>query len=189
MLRGKELVLKLALLSALLLLPAQADVIAVGVRGGLPFGDAFESLRARNFTIEGRNRFVVGPTVELRLPMGFGASFDALYRRYNFETGQESQGAAQWEFPLMLRYRFPGIVAQPYVAGGPVFTRITGVRALRNSQGIALGAGVDIKVPFLRLTPELRYSRRFQQVLVETRFGQQMRANPNQVDLLVGITF
>lgn len=174
------------LLLALLSLPAFA--IDLGVRGGLPFGDAFERLEARDFQVKGANRFVLGPTLELRLPLGFGASFDVLYRRYSFETSQGSQGAAQWEFPLMMRYRLPGIIARPFVAGGPIFTKITGVTALKNSQGLALGAGLDVSVAGFHLTPELRWSRRFQDVVVETRYGS-LKANANQVDLMVGFTF
>jgi hypothetical protein len=179
--------LKLLALVVLLAGLGRAE-ISVGVRGGLPFGDAFETLRTQDLTVAGKNQFVVGPTVELRLPAGFGVSLDALYRRYSFETGQQDQSGAQWEFPLMLRYRFPGIVARPFVAIGPIFTTITGVTAIKNSQGLAIGAGVDAKIPFVRLTPELRYSRRFQDVIVETRFGNLV-ANSNQIDLLLGVTF
>lgn len=167
-----------------------ADAIAFGIRTGIPFGDAFD--KDNRFNITGRNRFVIGPTLELRLPAGFGASFDILYRRYRFETtsgqGTMSNSGGQWEFPLMLRYRFPGIVARPFIGAGPVFQRLTGVTSLRNTNGLALGAGVDLKVPFVRLTPELRYSRRFQ----DTAAGPGstlLKANNNQFDLLVGITF
>lgn len=172
-----------------LVLTAPVFAIDFGVRGGLPFGDAFDRIENRDFNVKGANRFVVGPTVELRLPLGFGASFDVLYRRYNFESQQTgNQGAGQWEFPLMLRYRLPGIVARPFVGIGPVFTKITGVTALKNSQGLALGAGLDVSLAGIHLTPELRYSRRFQDVIVETRFGS-LQANSNQIDLLVGLTF
>jgi hypothetical protein len=162
--------------------------IDLGVRGGLPFGDAFERGQNRQFNVKGANQFVVGPTLELRLPLGFGASFDALYRRYSFQTDQGNQGAAQWEFPLMLRYRFPGVIVRPFVAAGPIFTKITGVTAVKNSQGLALGGGLDISLAGKHLTPELRYSRRFQDVVVQTRYGS-LQANANQIDLMVGFTF
>ncbi len=177
-----------SLLALVFTVAAPVFAIDLGVRGGLPFGDAFERIENRDINVKGANRFVVGPTLELRLPLGFGASFDALYRRYSFQTAQGDQGAAQWEFPLMLRYRFPGIIVRPFVAAGPIFTKITGVTAPKNSQGLALGGGLDISLAGKHLTPELRYSRRFQDVIVQTRYGS-LQANANQVDLMVGFTF
>jgi hypothetical protein len=166
------------------------DALSVGMRGGIPFGDAFQGDNRLN--LKGKNRFLLGPTIELRLPAGLGVSFDVLYRRYLFEESSggvtTSTGAAQWEFPLMVRYRFPGVVARPYVAGGPTFQTLTGVTKLRNTNGLALGAGIDIKVPFLHLTPELRYSRRFQDTSAGSP-GRLLPANLNQVDFLVGFTF
>lgn len=166
------------------------DALAVGFRGGVPFGDAFK--RDNRLNLTGRNRFLLGPTIELRLPAGLGVSFDVLYRRYLFEEASggvtTATGAAQWEFPLMVRYRFPGVVARPFVAGGPTFQTLTGVTKLRNTNGLALGAGVDIKVPFLHITPELRYSRRFQDTTAGP-LGRLLPANANQVDFLVGFTF
>jgi hypothetical protein len=172
---------------------AKADNIGFGVRGGLPFGDAFESATSRNFEVRGRNRFVIGPTLELRLPAGLGASFDILYRRYGFDTisngNTSTQSAAQWEFPLMMRYRFPGIVARPFIAGGPVWSKLTGITSTRNTTGIALGAGVDISIPLFHITPELRYQRRLQDTIATGATGIGVRSNSNQVDLMVGFTF
>lgn len=167
---------------------ARADALSFGVRGGAPFGEAFE--KESRFNLVGRNRFLLGPTLELRLPMGFGASFDFLYRRFVFEAaGTERQGAGQWEFPLMLRYRFPGVAARPFLAAGPIFHKITGITSPRSSSaGVVFGAGLDLKVPLLNITPEIRYSRRFQDVVVLTGPGS-LDANKNQVDFVVGFTF
>lgn len=169
-----------------------ADALGVGVRGGLPLGDAFKSVENRDFRILGRNRFVVGPTVELRLPAGLGVSFDILYRRYAFEvedgTGR-TESAAQWEFPLMVRYRFPGIMVRPFVGAGPSLNRLTGVTSIRNSTvGVAMGAGLDITIPFFHITPELRYSRIFQENAVRPTLSSLLQ-NQNRFDVLVGFTF
>ena len=168
------------------------DTIGVGVRGGLPLGDAFTSLENRDFRILGRNRFVVGPTIELRLPAGLGVSFDVLYRRYRFEIDDgagRTQSAAQWEFPLMVRYRFPGIIVRPFVGAGPSLNRLTGVTSIRNSTvGVAMGAGLDIAIPFFHITPELRYSRLFQENSVRPTASSLLQ-NQNRFDFLVGFTF
>ncbi len=176
----------------LFLMAAPSFAIDLGVRGGLPFGDAFESLRTANFEVKGRNRFVIGPTLEIRLPAGLGVNLDFLYRRYRFQTVRESgtatEGAGQFEIPVMLRYRFPGVLARPFVAGGPVWSTITGLNSTRNSTGIALGAGIDIQIPFAHVTPELRYTRRFQDTIVSTP-AAALKSLSNQVDLMVGFTF
>lgn len=177
----------------LFLLAAPSYGIDLGVRGGLPFGDAFESLRTSNFETKGRNRYVVGPTLEIRLPAGLGVSLDFLYRRYQFETtassgGTVAKGAGQFEIPVMLRYHFPGIMARPFIAGGPVWSTITGLNSTRNSTGVALGVGLDIHIPFAHVTPELRYTRRFQDTTVSAPSGA-LKSLSNQVDLMVGFTF
>jgi len=169
---------------------AKADAIGVGVRGGFPFGDAFQSLRTGNLTLEGKNRFVVGPTLELRLPMGLGLSFDILYRGYRFPTtggGTETnvQTGRQWEFPLMVRYRFPMVMVQPFIAGGPVWQKLSALNSTSNATGVAFGTGLDIKIPLIHVTPELRWTHR----LSDPVLGGLLKANSNQFDLMVGITF
>lgn len=169
---------------------AKADAIGVGVRGGFPFGDAFQSLRTGNLTLEGKNRFVVGPTLELRLPMGLGLSFDILYRGYRFPSavsGQESGSTTgrQWEFPLMVRYRFPMVMVQPFIAGGPVWQKLSGLNSTANATGVAFGTGLDIKIPLLHLTPEIRWTHR----LSDPVLNSILKANSNQFDLMLGVTF
>lgn len=176
----------LLILFALMGERAGAEAISFGLRGGLPFGDGFKSIQTQSFSLKGHQSFLLGPTVELRLPLGFGASFDFLYRRIrseNVTTGQEN-GGGQWEFPFMARYRLPGVVAHPYIAAGPVFYKVTGLPSFGSTSGIAFGAGVDVKVPLIRLTPELRYQRRFND---KTIGG--LPQNLNQVDLMLGVTF
>jgi hypothetical protein len=170
---------------------AKADAIGVGVRGGFPFGDAFESLRTGNLTLEGKNRFVVGPTLEVRLPLGFGFNFDILYRGYRFPSSTAGGGETssvtgrQWEFPLMVRYHFPMVMVRPFIAGGPVWQKLSGLNSTSNATGVAFGTGLDIKIPLLHLTPEVRWTHR----LSDPVLGGLLKANSNQFDLMVGVTF
>ncbi|MBI3679771.1 MAG: outer membrane beta-barrel protein [Acidobacteria bacterium] len=169
-----------------------AGPVSFGVRGGLPFGDAFEAVKTGQIETVGKNRFLLGPTVELRLPAGVGFNFDILYRRFAFETrspsGTLSDSGGQWEFPLMFRYRFPGVIVRPFVAAGPVFHKITGVTAVKDStSGMAFGAGLDIKT-LVHITPEIRYSHRFQEASAGP-LNRMLKANSNQWDIVVGITF
>ena len=81
------------------------------------------------------NRYIVGPTAELRLPFGFGVEFDALYRHLNYTNFSNSVDvllnssttSGAWEFPLLAKYRFPSKVARPYVAAGVVWDSLSGL--------------------------------------------------------------
>ena len=155
------------------LLPAQH--IGVGVKGGVPIIDATK-LIDRNLTSIRKGDFVVGPMVELLLPAGLGVELNALYRRGN--------GVSTLEFPLVGKYRFPGILVRPTISGGFVFQRLTDIPGLDNRKGIIAGGGVEIKLPKLRIGPELRYTRYNRQIT-----GRGFLTGTNQVDLLVGFSF
>lgn len=176
------------MLLALLAAPAWPQSISVGVRAGVPASDAFETapgpLLFRNLP----HRWTAGPTLEVRLPFNLGVTFDALYSRVEYErvdsTGRESGG--QWEFPLMLRLRSGVGPVQPFVAGGASYNMLTDITTpTSNVAGIVLGAGVEVKIPVIRITPELRYTRRLSDQLAV----EGLRSNRNQLVFLTGITF
>ncbi|MCU1258986.1 MAG: hypothetical protein JWO80_1871, partial [Bryobacterales bacterium] len=71
-------------------------------------------------------RYIVGPMVDIVLPMRFSLELDALYRRVGF-TGYFSsccaysitrERANSWEFPTILKYRLPVVPAHPFVGIG-----------------------------------------------------------------------
>lgn len=180
-------IIRMALLT-LLAVPAWAQSISVGVRGGVPLSDAFEAvpgaLSFRNLP----HRWTAGPTLEVRLPLSLGITLDALYSRVEYERldGQGRDSGGQWDFPLMLRYRAGVGPIRPFVAGGGSFNAITDITApTKNAAGVVLGTGVEIKIPFLRITPEIRYTRRFSDQLEL----DGLRSNRNQFLFLTGITF
>jgi hypothetical protein len=102
--------------------PALAQRIAVGVEGGVRTMDDVSG----SLTPESK-RYIVGPMVELRLPLRLSFEFDALYRRFGF-TGYQSlddlansitrERANSWEFPMILKYNLPGVLAHPFVGVG-----------------------------------------------------------------------
>jgi hypothetical protein len=169
-------------------LPAQN--ISVGFRGGVPFTDSFKTV---NTAVAGdlfKNRpshWIIGPTLEVRLPAGFGVTVDALYNRLGYESAGQVNTGGKWEFPAMVRYRIgpqPGI--KPFLAAGGMFNKITGIRTPKSSAtGIVFGAGLEIKIPFMRIAPELRVSRQFS----ESATVGSLRSNLNQAIFLVGLTF
>jgi hypothetical protein len=139
---------------------AFAQPISFGIRGGVPFTTAFSDVTMTSGSefmrqFSGSNEYLVGPMVELHLPLGFSVEADALYHPLDL-TQQINNGTStfssstiinSWEFPILARYHFlPFPLIKPYSEAGPTF-RATGsaVSSYFSKVGFALGAGVEIK--------------------------------------------
>lgn len=210
--------MRLALIPLILSIPAFADAISVGVKAGVPLTDVVKTageIGGRNFEA-GRANFTVGPVFNIRLPMGLGIEFGAMYKQFEQQAGQVEVTAEpgrplqaqtvpytktgrSWEFPLVGQYRFRNEGAlQPYVEAGVAFNRLSGVltpfRMLVSQTsiqkpageselrtGFVTGAGVELHLPLVRVTPGVRY----------TRYGETQPWLPpaDAVDFLVGFTF
>jgi hypothetical protein len=164
------------------------------------------------------NRFIAGATAELRLPFGLGVEVDALYRRVHYQDtiGNTAIGlitdrttANSWEFPILLKYRFPSTIVRPYVDAGIAFDTLTGVTdtvtqivapapastrttstpaALKDnsSRGFVIGAGIDVHAIAIHLSPEIRYTR---WGVSQFNLAGVLSSNQNQAEFLLGITF
>jgi opacity protein-like surface antigen len=114
-----------------------AGPLSVGIRGGIPLTDFFDNVNNGNFVLTSTtNRYIIGPTVELRLPAGFGVECDALYRHLNYSssfnavdvfTNNRTTGNA-WEFPLLAKYRLATPLVKPYVDAGVAFDTLSGLK-------------------------------------------------------------
>jgi opacity protein-like surface antigen len=131
---------------------AFAQPVTFGVRAGEPLTDFASTVQSalgsgNNVSLNQRP-YVLGPTVELRLPAGLGIELDALYRRQNYSgtvvttsyppatqtTTISSTSADAWEFPLLLKYRFGPKIVRPYVDAGFAWDTLTGLKqALRQT--------------------------------------------------------
>jgi hypothetical protein len=92
-----------------------AQLIQGGIKGGVPLTDNFNAIAApfnccsgiRSFTST-TNRYTVGPTVEVALPLNLSLELDALYKRYHYrETafGIDTQaGQKRRRIPGNMRY-------------------------------------------------------------------------------------
>jgi opacity protein-like surface antigen len=203
-----------------------------GIKGGVPLTDfvnATSGLGGFGNYVETTNRYIIGPTAELRLPFGLSVEFDVLYRHLNYEFGNpaclqapvlntcalsSSTTGSAWEFPLLGKYRFHGKFLRPYVDAGVAWNTISGLKQtieevpksgqtisqttttststpteLLNTTvaGFATGAGVDIHVLLLHLSPEIRYTRWGAKNFLSPDGG--LPSNQNQVEFLLGITF
>jgi len=187
--------------------PLAAQNISLGFKGGVPFTEAFKTSSGPTFNYRSlRNPYTFGPSIEVRLPLRLSISLDVLYKRLSFEgssSGAELRSKAnQFEFPVMVKYRFKDGIWTPYVAAGPSFNKITSVtRTITNpsqflapdefqnssSGGFAFGGGLEFK-PVIRITTEVRWTRRGTKNFLSAASGL-LESNLNQAEFLVGIHF
>jgi opacity protein-like surface antigen len=210
----------------LMAIAALAQPVSFGVRAGVPLTDLLNassalpqpgSLPSRPFTST-TNRYLIGPTIEVRLPLGLSLGFDALYRHYDFSSpgfvtappaiyimeDAERVDGGDWEFPLMAKYHFRSKLARPYVGGGIAWDRLGGWSGfmcvlncgtpstppeLRHDTVTGFVAGVGIDIHVLVL--HLSPEIRY------TRWGAQhflassgvLSSKLDQAEFLLGITF
>jgi hypothetical protein len=187
------------LLPLLLTASALAQPFSGGIKVGLPLTDFVNTVQG--VTSTSTNRYLVGPTVELHLGWGFGLEVDALYRHFDYTNIVGSTigalgsvtSAGDWEFPLLVKYRFPSKVVRPYVDGGVAFDRLSGLTSTvtgspekGTTMGAVLGVGIDVHILILHLLPELRYTRWTSQ---HFNIANVLSSNQNQAEVMVGITF
>jgi hypothetical protein len=174
--------------------------LSVGILGGAPFTDVVHATSVGPSQIlNNADKYTIGPSVQVNLPLGLRVEFDALYRPYGFGTvtaapnltTTTNMSAQQWRFPLLLQYRFPFPIVRPFVEAGPSFEHLTGASSLSSflsspthtsGTGIVLGGGADLKIPFVRLSGEIRYTR-------ETTSYYPGVSNQNQAEVLFGVHF
>jgi opacity protein-like surface antigen len=179
-----------------LLAAAASSTLAQPVIGGLKIGapltDAFSiATGSSSFgsVIANANAYTLGPFVEVRLPLQLSIEADALYRGYNFGTLGATTHASSWDFPIVAKYHFFKGPVKPYVEGGLDFSHLSDVAATfgpnhSTNFGIVLGAGVQLNLLVLRLSPEIRYTGD-----TLKNFTGPIDSNRNQLAFLVGIGF
>src|SRR5450759_2892280 len=104
-----------------------------------PLTDFLNVARTQNINASTTtNRYIVGPTLELRLPFGLGVEADVLYRHFHYSsssgissittnlTNMDTTSGA-WEFPLLAKYRFKGKIVHPFVDAGVAWDKLSGL--------------------------------------------------------------
>jgi opacity protein-like surface antigen len=201
-------------------IPVFSQPISFGAKAGVPLTDFLSTVQSPNFGFNSTtNRYIIGPTVELHLPFGFGVEFDALYRHLNY-TGtanlvdaitNSSTSSGAWEFPLQAKYRFRGKLVRPFVTAGIAWDTLSGLSQTitttvfpskiqsttttshpaelnhSTTTGFVTGAGLDVHLLLVHVSPEVRYTRWGAQHFFSPNGG--LSSNQNQAEFLLGITF
>lgn len=179
---------------------AWSQVLSFGLKVGAPVTDVVKSESWKYGSYDpSSGRYLLGPMVEVHLPFRLSVEFDALYRPVKYRVRStvlgsvsEASGGA-WVFPVLAKYRFSGGLVSPYIAGGMAFNRLSGLKELgdladASADGFVAGMGLEGKLPFLRIAPEIRYTRWRSDNLRHLAGGFGL-SNRNQLEALVGITF
>lgn len=195
-------IFKTALVLGVFAAAASAQGISVGVLGGAPFTDAVKDAYQNNILfVSNSTNFTVGPALQINLPLSLRFEVDALFRPYSFSGGTASNtstvSADQWSFPFLLQYRIktPVPLLRPFVEAGVSFDHLANISAAANNitsgpgalinrsdASLVLGAGVDLKIPIVRLSGELRY-------IHQGAANFANISNVNQAEVLFGVHF
>lgn len=193
---------KTFLLALVLASAVKAELFSIGAKIGVPLGDAYRIATASNRSFASdATQYTVGAMVELHLPLGFGVEGDILYNRFHFSTENlvnslSKANSNSFEFPILVKYRFVNIgPIHPFVGAGPSFRRIQSVlrydpRKTNDAagSGVVFAGGVEIKVLFLRISPELRYTHWGSQSFLDGA-NVLIQGKQSQGQFLVGISF
>jgi hypothetical protein len=200
---------KLLLLISLCSIPAFAEnPFSIGILGGSPFTDVVNHTNQPGYLFSARNtNYTIGPAFQINLPLNLRFEFDALYRPYDFAATSNAVppaatglapanvSARQWTFPMLAQYRFKFPVVRPFIEAGVAVNHLSDISFIgahitsgagtlirQTNAGVVIGGGVDVKIPLVRLSGELRYTRQSQPYFANV-------SDLNQAEFLVGIHF
>jgi opacity protein-like surface antigen len=140
---------------------AAAQPLGLGIKLGSTLTNAVTSVETAS--VPNRHTFIVGPYLEMRLPIGFSIEADALYYPGLFSNGTGGSTGSLWQFPVLLKFGLPLGPIKPYIEGGPAYSHLSDVAKVldvlhTSNYGITLGAGIEINIHGLRISPEVRYN-------------------------------
>lgn len=169
---------------------AQERPIQAGIKVGTNLTDFLNA----NGNVSGLSdkHIVFGPYLEIRLPFGLGIEADALHESTGY--GALIPSGSNWQFPVMAKYRLgmSGRMIKPYVLGGVNFSHLSDIQnvpQLKNTSnfGVVAGAGLQINLLVLRISPEIRYNGWTRKSFEDPK--GLFEFNRNQAMVLLGIGF
>jgi hypothetical protein len=150
---------------------------------------------AVNESYRASRNYLIGPTIEVRLPLGLSVEADALYRPQS-EAGVSLFGRlatpiahdySSWEFPVLGKYRFNAPIVKPFIAAGPSFRALESpLNHYWSKAGATAAVGVEGKLLHVRIAPEVRYTHWGKDSGDARLFFASKR---NQAEFLIGLAF
>ena len=175
---------------------AFAQGVSIAAYAGAPFVDVAKTTTLSGISYLAKGpKIVAGAGVQVNLPVNLRLELDALVRPANFRASNllSDSTSSSWSFPLILQYRFgEKMPLQPFVGIGASFQHLyqvknaitsgTGAFATNSPAGLLIDAGVEAKLKLFRLSGEVRYTRQFNEAILNI---EQL----NQAEVLVGFHF
>lgn len=144
--------------------------------------------------------YLIGPTVEVHLPLGLSVEADALYRPvsqaglplpslagFQWFAPPLAHDYSSWEFPVLGKYRLNAPIVRPFFDAGLSFRALASpLNRYWSKAGITAGVGVEGELLHLRIAPEVRYTH-WGKDSGDARF--LFASERNQAEFLVGLAF
>jgi hypothetical protein len=183
-----------------------ASPVLFGVRGGAPITSTniVDSVISRFGASSISRRFEVGPTLGVRLPLGFSLEGDALFRREKLNIGpfnvpsSLNPNSDSWQFPVMMKYTGGRKTFSPVAGAGVTVRHLNNFNAIpgflfsgstsANTVGFVGAAGLRLRMGPVDITPELRYTRWGGNNLTQSLLSF-LPLSRNEASVLVGVTF
>ena len=194
----------------ILLIPLAANAfgagsLIVGVRGGVPFVNTNDAVLNVVDDLGDSQTYKVGPTLGVKLPLGFSVEGDALFTRQTLRIGAFggfgglSTNSDAWEFPVMLKFTAGRSTFAPVIGAGVAVRRMNEIAdipsyvwngaASANSAGFVAGGGVRFGIGPVAVTPELRYTYWSTGSGWRDVLANVLPWTRHEASLLVGLTF
>jgi hypothetical protein len=145
-----------------------AQPVGAGVELGTTFTGALSITNTQPpgspFVFSNQTPFIAGPYLELRLPFQFGVKVAALYNSAPIASNIGGAGGSTWQYPLLAKYKLLKGPVRPYIEAGASLSRISSYSndpadlLHQSNYGPTLGIGAEVKLRFLRISPEIRYT-------------------------------
>jgi hypothetical protein len=167
-----------------------AQPFSAGIKAGVPLNDFLNAAGNGTFDYTApTQRYIVGGMAEVRLPLGLGVEFDALYRKLGYNgsgiVGSDHHQREREQLGVSPAAEIPF----PFSRGAAVLGRGCVLPELKQNttMGFVIGGGIDIHAAFLHISPELRFTR-WNSAQINDDNGL-LHSNLNQAEFLVGFTF
>ena len=175
---------------------AYGQGISVGAIAGVPFTNVESTTTINGISYLPKSPyFTVGGSFQLNLPYHLRLELDALVRPASFKVSNlvGNTSATEWRFPVIVQYRLgAGKLFQPFLGVGASFEHLYQIKnavtsgpgsiATNSPGGMLLNGGVDVKLKLFRLSGELRYTRQFNDSILDV-------SQLNQAEFLLGAHF
>ena len=140
--------------------------------------------------------YIVGPSLEIHWSQRISLRVEALNKPLHYQDaaafnqdavpiGFAPNTVVTWQFPVLVKYKFPLGRLSPFLEGGPSFRSAGNLnRSDPSHVGVSAGVGVEAQWRRLRIAPRVRYTR-----WAEDSLDLAARTRPGQLEFLADFSY